>query len=123
MSLQIEILKSDNGKCRIELSGRLDTHTAEELESKLESVDGAEYPTQVVDLKDLSYVSSAGLRTLFKAKKALAQHRGQLLIVNPQPQVQKVFEVVKALPRESVFASQAELDQYLDGIQRRALSE
>jgi anti-anti-sigma factor len=123
MSLQIEVLKSDTGKCKFELKGRLDTNTAEQLDEKFESVDASEYPVQIVDLRELDYISSAGLRTLFKAKKAVSAAAGQFLVVNPQPQVQKVFDVVKALPSEGIFASQQELDHYLDGVQRRARTE
>ncbi len=121
MSLEIELLKSDSGKCRIELKGRLDTHTAEQLDQKLESIDATQYPVQIVDLAALEYVSSAGLRSLFRAKKAAHAQGGQFLVVHPQPQVQKVFDVVKALPSEGIFASQEELDEYLDGVQRKAI--
>ncbi|MBS2034987.1 STAS domain-containing protein [bacterium] len=120
MALKIEVLKSDSGKCRIELKGRLDTHTAEQLDEKLESLDPVNHLVQIVDLQDLEYISSAGLRSLFRAKKKLSAAGGQFLVVHPQPQVQKVFDVVKALPSEGIFTSQAELDDYLDKIQRRA---
>ena len=123
MALNIEVLKSDSGKCRIELKGRLDTHTAEHLDEKLEAIDPTTHPVQIVDLAQLDYISSAGLRSLFRAKKNLTSHGGQLLVVHPQPQVKKVFDVVKALPSEGIFASQEELDSYLDAIQRRAKEE
>ena len=42
-----------------------------------------------------------------------------MAIANAQPGVLKVFEIVKALPASQVFASQAELDAYLDVMQRR----
>lgn len=123
MSLEIELLKSDSGKCKIELKGRLDTNTAEQLDEKLESIDASQFPVQIVDLRELEYISSAGLRSLFRAKKAVNSSGGQFLVVHPQPQVQKVFDVVKALPSEGIFASQQELDNYLDGVQRRAKAE
>ena len=123
MSLDIEILKSESGKCKIELKGRLDTNTAEQLDQKFESIDPSQFPVQIVDLQELEYVSSAGLRSLFRAKKAANAAKGQFLIVHPQPQVQKVFDVVKALPSEGIFASEKELDDYLDGVQRRARAE
>ena len=43
-----------------------------------------------------------------------------MAIVNAQPAVLKVFEIVKALPNDQVFASQAELDAYLERMQHRA---
>jgi hypothetical protein len=40
-------------------------------------------------------------------------------MVKPQPQVQKVFDIVKAVDLKSVFRDLAELDDYLDSIQSR----
>lgn len=120
MSLAIEIYKSDGGKCRIELIGRLDTNTAADFDSKVGTVETSEYPIQVVDLAQLDYVSSAGVRSLFKARKAAHDAGGQLLLVNPQPQVKKVFDIIKALPSTSVFSSQEEMDRYLDAMQRKS---
>ena len=45
---------------------------------------------------------------------------GRVAIVNPQPAVRRVLEIVKALPPDQVFADQAELDTLLDATQRRA---
>ena len=42
-------------------------------------------------------------------------------ITNAQPQVQKVFEIVKALPGMSVFTSTQELDKYLAEMQRKVI--
>lgn len=123
MSLTIEIYKSDGGKCRIELIGRLDTNTATEFDSKIGSVGNQEYPIQVVDLAGLDYVSSAGVRSLFKARKGAHEHGGQLLLVNPQPQVKKVFDIIKALPSTAIFASTEEMDRYLDAMQKKSSTE
>lgn len=120
MNLQIDLLKSDTGKCRIELKGRLDTHTAEQFDQKVATISASEFPVQIIDLKELDYISSAGLRSLFRAKKSLTSQGGQLLILHPQPQVRKVFDVVKALPTEGIFTSVQELDNYLDAVQKQA---
>ena len=40
------------------------------------------------------------------------------MYVNLQPQVKKIFEIINALPSMDVFASVAELDAYLDAMQR-----
>jgi anti-anti-sigma factor len=120
MSLNIEIFKSDGGKCRIELIGRLDTNTAADFDAKIAGLDNKEYPIQVVDLANLEYVSSAGVRSLFKARKGASDAGGQLLLVNPQPQVRKVFDIIKALPSTSVFESMEEMDRYLDAMQRKS---
>ncbi len=40
-------------------------------------------------------------------------------VINLQPQIRKVFDIVKAIPDSSIFASIDELDKYLDSIQRK----
>jgi anti-anti-sigma factor len=120
VSLKIEVFKSAGGKCRIELEGRLDTNTAPRLDETLESLPQS---VQVVDLKNLVYISSAGLRSLFRAKKAVASRGGEFLLVHPQPQVQKVFDVMKAIPTTDIFTSEREMDDYLDAIQRQTLAQ
>ena len=75
----------------------------------------------VLDLSGLDYISSAGIRSIFKARKALAPHSGKVLLVNPQPQIQKVLDMVKAVPLNEIFSSTAEADAYLDLMQRRVL--
>ena len=42
------------------------------------------------------------------------------LLDSPEVRVKRVFEIVKALPPEQVFASEAEFDAYLDVMQRKA---
>lgn len=122
MSLEVEVFKNDNGKARVELSGRLDAGATKTLEGKLKEIDHAVHPVQVLDLSNLEYISSAGLRALFQARRDLTSHGGQLLLVKPQPQVRKVFEIVKALPVDEIFKSEQELDAYLEAIQQRIAS-
>ena len=117
MSLEIRIEDSGTGLQKVIPKGRLDTNTAPQLESTLDSLS----PARIIafDLVDLDYISSAGLRIIFKTKKATEAAGGRALMVNLQPQVKKVFDIVKALPSDSIFTSWTELDEYLDGIQRR----
>ena len=82
----------------------------------------ADLRSLVLDLAGLEYISSAGIRSIFKARKALAARNGKALVMNPQPQIQKVFDVVKAVPMNEIFASTAEVDAYLDAMQRKVLN-
>lgn len=88
----MQIVKSTEGNTlNVALEGRLDTMTAPELEASikddLSSVDAA-----VLDLKNLEYVSSAGLRVILSTHKALAS-KGGLTVKNPNETVSEVFEV------------------------------
>ena len=121
MSLDIQILPPAKGSQRVMLAGRLDTNTYEDLDEKLAPLLTRNLQTLVLDLAGLEYISSAGIRSIFKARKALGGHGGKVLVVNPQAQIQKVFDVVKAVPMNEIFSSTAEADAYLDAMQRKVL--
>ena len=44
---------------------------------------------------------------------------GKAVLFNPTPQVQKVLDIVKAIPAGGIFRNVAELDAYLDEMQRK----
>ena len=73
------------------LEGRLDTATSPELETVLkESLDGV---TELIfDFEKLEYISSAGLRVLLSAHKALSE-KGGLKLTHVNEMVKEVFDV------------------------------
>lgn len=121
MSLSIEMSPTEAGKQRVAIAGRLDTHTYAELDAQLGPVLASDVHSLVLDLAGLQYISSAGVRSIFKARKAMAARGGKVVVVNPQPQIQKVFDVVKAVPMNEIFSSVAEADAYLDAMQQKVL--
>ena len=86
------ITKQQNGtSLEIALEGRLDTMTAPELEAELNSsLKSAD--SLVLDFSNLSYISSAGLRVLLSAHKALSA-KGGMKVKNVNEIVQEVFDV------------------------------
>ena len=86
------INKKVNGNAlEIALEGRLDTMTAPELEAELnQSLAGADSLT--LDFSKLDYISSAGLRVLLSAHKAMSA-KGGMKVTNVNEIVQEVFEV------------------------------
>jgi len=121
LSIQTETMDTER-TARIALEGRLDTVSASELERQLELLLDGRYDRLVLDLARLEFISSAGIRVLVQARKCMGAQDGGVLMVNAQPQIVKVFEIIKALPGMKVFRSEAEMDQYLGVIQRRILS-
>jgi anti-sigma B factor antagonist len=117
MPLDIQIKKSldaaRSGAVTVELKGSLDTATAPELERQLAPVLETQVTDLVFDLGGLEFISSAGLRVFANARKALKARSGQAAFVNMQPQIQEVFEIIKALPGVAIFKSFAEMDEYL----------
>ena len=86
------ITKELNGtELKIALEGRLDTMTAPELEAELnQSLGSAESLT--LDFSKLEYISSAGLRVLLSAHKAMVS-KGGMKVTNVNEIVREVFEV------------------------------
>src|SRR5262245_29599396 len=94
----------------IRLEGPLDTNSAPELAgppTDVESVSGR----LVFDLADLSYVSSAGLRILLMAARAMESAGGSAALCSVQDPVKEILEIAgftEILPifpdREAAFA-------------------
>ncbi|MBR3508286.1 MAG: STAS domain-containing protein [Lachnospiraceae bacterium] len=83
--------KTDGTKLTVALQGRLDTMTAPELDKEFhESLDGV--TELVVDLAELEYISSAGLRVLLSAQKVMNK-QGSMVVKNVNEQIMEVFEV------------------------------
>ena len=119
MALDVDISEVGQGGRRVTLHGRLDTLTAPVLDERLAALlASGSVTTLLFDLARLEYVSSAGLRVLVKARRALESRGGGMVVANVQPPVRKVFDIVKALPSIDVFQDDAELDAFLERMRR-----
>lgn len=123
MSLDIQVYPPVNGNHYVTLSGRLDTYSHQALDERLVTLLENPRPAQVLvlDLAGLDYISSAGIRSIFKARKALLPCDGRVLLLHPQTQIKEVLDLVKAVPVHEIFATSAEADAYIDAIQQRVL--
>jgi anti-sigma B factor antagonist len=88
----MEIKKTKNGNELIfAIQGRLDTTTAPQFEAELkQNIDGAE--TLILDLVDLEYLSSAGLRVFLTAQKIMNK-QGEMIVRNANETISEIFEV------------------------------
>lgn len=116
LTTKVEI-DEDKSVARVSLIGALNTDTAPDFESRLKEVVAKGTRLTVLDMKDLDYISSAGLRVIFKAAKEVKNAGHRLAATNRKPHIDKVFEILKALPDMAVFANDEEMDEYLDSMQ------
>ena len=88
----MEIKKELNGKeLTIFIIGRLDTTTAPQLEAELKlCINGVE--KLILDLGELEYLSSAGLRVLLSAQKVMNK-QGEMVVRNVNETINEIFEV------------------------------
>ena len=83
-------LKKEDKKLTIKLGGKLDTNTSPDLDSKMSELEGME--EVIIDMKDLDYISSAGLRVLLSMQKVMNK-QGKMTIINVCENVMDIFEV------------------------------
>ncbi len=121
MSLEIVTTSEENNGKRISIAGSLDSNTAQQLQQCVDSEINDNIATIIFDFKDLDFLSSAGLRVIFKTKKMMDSSGGRFLLVNLQPQIKKVFEIIKALDGMNVFKNQEEMDNYLAAMQSKVI--
>ena len=81
---------SDEKNLTISLSGRLDTVSAPELEAEVAQIEAD--ASVILDLKDLEYISSAGLRVLLVIQKKMNQ-KGSFVIRNVNDTVREVLDI------------------------------
>lgn len=88
----MKITKNQNGSnLTVALEGRLDTSTAPELEGVLKnSLEGITELT--IDMAALDYLSSAGLRVLLVAQKAMNK-QGSMKVANVNEMIMEIFDV------------------------------
>lgn len=85
-------MNKENEMMNLSLCGRLDADTTMELKAVLEeALPGVK--RLELDLVDLEYISSAGLRTLLWAHKELVSHGGVMTICNCNEVVTDIFEI------------------------------
>ena len=73
------------------VSGRLDTQTAPELENELDAVLSG-LKELIFDMTNLEYVSSAGLRVILKAQKAM-NVQGSMKLIGVNDSIMEVFDI------------------------------
>ena len=77
----------------LKLNGRLDSNTSQGFEKKIFDAISDGSKNMIVDFKDLDYISSAGLRVILKATKALNREEGKIMLCSMQDYVKEVFEI------------------------------
>jgi len=81
----------DGGSLTVALRGRLDTTTAPQLEAELKrGLTGITSLT--LDLAELEYLSSAGLRVILSAQKVM-NRQGGMVVKNANATILEIFEI------------------------------
>ena len=91
--MTIKMVKRPPDGAELRLEGRLDTTSSPAAQEVLMKVAG-EYAQITLDVADLSYVSSAGLRVILALQKQINRTGGSLTLINVSSAVMEVFEMI-----------------------------
>lgn len=78
----------------LKLAGRLDASTVNQLDRALADAQSASARAILVDMSQLTYVSSSGLRVLLSARSAMRKKGGDIFLCALSPSVREVFDMV-----------------------------
>ena len=76
----------------LEITGRLDTTTAPNLESVINELSD-DTKELIFDMSGVEYISSAGIRVLLGAYKKMSSNQGPMRIEKANDMVREVFEM------------------------------
>src|SRR3990172_5242705 len=92
----------------ITVSGRVDSSTAPEFEQALKNALDAGRHHIVLDLENVDYMSSAGLRAMVAALKTARGHNGDLRLSNPSARVAEVLQLAGLTSIFEVYPDQVD---------------
>lgn len=103
MFVDIQAIEGKDGFFLVVPHGPIDNETYQELKQKIAPLLCETTQGILIDLKDIEYISSVGLGVLFSIKKFMSGMGGDLVFCNLKPQIQKLFEIVRTLSKETMF--------------------
>jgi anti-sigma B factor antagonist len=90
------------------LSGKLDASTSKTFEDKLLADIDSGGQRFVIDLAQLEYVSSSGLRVLLVAAKRLTSSKGKIVLCSLKDHIRHVFDLAGFSSILTIFGSRDE---------------
>src|SRR5215467_733290 len=104
--MNLVVRELDNGITKVTLEGRLDIDGALKIDSEFTKIAG-ERKNLLVDLSNVPFIASLGIRTLITGAKATANNGGKLVLLNPRSNVERVLrrshvDTVMPIIRDSI---------------------
>ena len=91
--MDLQYSELNNNIRLIKLIGQLDIAGVGQIETKFAAYCSGENVRVVVDISDVDFLASIGIRLLTLTAKSVASRGGKMVLLNPQPEVQHVLDV------------------------------
>ena len=89
--MDLEVQQLEGGIERVKLAGRLDSAGVQEIDHRLSALTAARRACILVDLAQVSFLASIGIRALLNNARVLRQRGGKMALLNPQTLVEEVL--------------------------------
>ncbi len=91
--MEIKKIQSTDGTEIIKLVGRLDLQGVGEIEDEFKGIYSEATGCLVVDMAEVAFLASLGMRLLMMAAKSLSQRGGSIIVVEPQEVVENALRM------------------------------
>jgi anti-anti-sigma factor len=99
--MEIRVIESSDGLRRLALSGRLDLAGTDAIETRFAALTAGTRQTAIVDLREVTFLASLGMRMLVSSARTLLRSGAKLVLLGPQPAVRLAGLQLRRLPAPS----------------------
>ena len=89
--MELRVVKGDSELTHVALAGKLDVQGEEEIGDRFRELLQTRGTSFIVDMSEVTYLASLGIRLLFAGAKALAGSGKKLVVLKPQPMVEETL--------------------------------
>ena len=89
--MELAVHDLDSGILQIDLSGRMDVNGTQQIDLKFTALTATRKAQILVDLSNVTFIASIGLRTLISNAKAQKARGGRMVLYQPSDQVEQVL--------------------------------
>lgn len=111
--MELNVVEVDSETRRIALSGRLDNAGVAAIETRFSALVSGRVHGTIVDLTDVTFLASLGIRMLLSSAKAAAGRGGKVVLIAPQPLVEQSLRVTGIAQLIPIAADEARAREIL----------
>ena len=102
--MEISSYVHENKIVVLEVKGEVDAYTSQDVDKTLMDLFSQGYQCIVLDISKMTFISSAGIRSILYAHRESVKLGGEVRLVGPTDQVQRIFETVGIYDLIKIFS-------------------
>jgi anti-sigma B factor antagonist len=102
--MELQYSELESGIRLIKLKGQLDIIGTSQIETKFAGYCAGDKARVIVDLSEVDFLASIGIRLLTLTAKSIASRDGKMVLLNPTPDVQHVLEMTGIPPIIPIYS-------------------